>query len=80
VSDMSPELLERFVAVLAEAARPKVALRKPEAAAALDLSLRAFEQYVMPQLKVVRPGGRIVLVPVKELERYVAEHAARTLE
>jgi|GEM_PF-3246476 len=76
----SPELLERFVGVLAEAARPRLALSRPEAAAALGVSLRFFDEYVMPELRVVRPGGRRVLVPVKELERWLAENAARTLE
>jgi hypothetical protein len=56
----------------------KLALTKPEAAAALSMSVDSFERYVQRDLKVVR-RGRIVLVPVSELERWVAENAARTL-
>jgi hypothetical protein len=57
----------------------KLALTKPEAAAALSMSVDSFERYVQPDLKLVR-RGRIVLVPVRELEAWIAANAARTLD
>ncbi len=57
---------------------PRVALTRAEAAAALGMSLDSFERHVQPELRLVRRGS-IVLVPVGELERWVAEVAERTL-
>jgi hypothetical protein len=41
-----------------------------KAAEALSMSANSFERYVMPEIKVVR-RGRLVLVPVRELERWM---------
>ena len=59
-------------------APPRLALTRAEASAAIGVSTDFFEQHVQPDLKVVRQG-RKVLVPVAELERWVAERANRTL-
>jgi hypothetical protein len=59
-------------------APPRVALTKGEAAAALGVSPDSFERHVQPELKLIR-RGRLLLVPVAELERWVAEQAAPTL-
>jgi hypothetical protein len=75
----SPELLERFIAVLATAASSRLALSPDEAAGALAVSRDFFDEHVLPELRVVR-RGRKVLVAVAELERWLAENAARTLE
>jgi hypothetical protein len=37
-----------------------------------------FEQHIMPDLRVIREG-RKVLIPTAELELWVNEHASRTL-
>jgi hypothetical protein len=55
-----------------------VALSVDEAAAALPVSSHSLERYVLPELRVVRVGRRIV-IPLRELERYAEEHASRSL-
>jgi hypothetical protein len=55
---------------------PRIALTPPEAAAAIGVGPDFFEAYVAPQLRLVR-RGRKRLVPVSELERWVAESASR---
>lgn len=57
----------------------RVALTRPEAAAALGMSVDSFERYVQPELRIIR-RGRMRLVPVAELERWAVENAAFTLE
>jgi len=63
---------------LARAPVPRVALTRAEAAAALGLSVEAFRVHVQPHLRLIR-RGRIVLVPLVELERWAIESAERTL-
>jgi len=57
---------------------PRLALTREEAAAALGMSLDSFERHVQPALRIVRLG-RMRLVPVDELRRWVDENAARTV-
>jgi hypothetical protein len=57
---------------------PRLALDRTEAAAALGMSIDSFERHVQPSLRMVRLG-RMRLVPIAELERWLAEHAERTL-
>lgn len=57
---------------------PKLALSKAEAADALGVSVDFFEAHVMPTLRVVRKGRR-VLVAVREIERWLDANAALTL-
>jgi hypothetical protein len=56
----------------------RLALTRAEAAASLSMSIDSFERYVQPDLKLIRPS-RLVLVPVRELERWIELHAERTL-
>jgi excisionase family DNA binding protein len=56
----------------------RVTLSPQEAAAALGVSRDFFDEHVKPELRVVR-RGRLVLVPVRELEKWVDENAARTV-
>lgn len=56
--------------------RVRLTVSRVEAAAMLDLSLDTFEAHVLPELRVVRVGRR-VLVPVAELERWVERNAVR---
>jgi hypothetical protein len=56
----------------------RIALTRREAAEALGMGLTAFENYVQPELRLIR-AGRKVLVPVAELERWAAEHAEPSL-
>jgi hypothetical protein len=53
---------------------PRIALTPPEAAAAIGVGPDFFDQNVAPHLRLIR-RGRKRLVPVSELERWVAESA-----
>jgi hypothetical protein len=55
---------------------PRLALTREEAAAALGMSLNSFERHVQPTIRLVRLG-RMRLVPVRELERWLTENAVR---
>ena len=57
---------------------PRLALTRAEASAALGMSLDSFERYVQPSIRLVRLG-RMRLVPVREIDRWLDEHAGRTL-
>lgn len=61
---------------------PRIALTKPEAARALGVSVDHLERHVLPGLRVIRSGHgqrRLVLIPVRELERWADEQAAYPL-
>ena len=58
---------------------PRVALTREEAAAAIGMSLNSFERHVQPTMRLVRLG-RMRLVPVSELQRWLTEHARPTLD
>ena len=62
-----------------ESSIPRLALSKAEAAEAIGASVDYLEQHVMPELRVVR-RGRKVLIPVSELQRWLDASAALTLE
>jgi hypothetical protein len=53
-----------------------IVLAKPEAAAALAMSIDSFERYVMADVRCVR-RGRLRLFPVAELERWANDNAER---
>jgi hypothetical protein len=57
----------------------RLALTRAEAAKAIGMSIDSFERYVQPELKIVRVG-RMRLIQVRELERWLQENAARVLE
>jgi hypothetical protein len=57
---------------------PRLALTRDEAARALGMSLISFERHVQPTIRLVRLG-RMRLVPVGELERWLTENAERTI-
>jgi excisionase family DNA binding protein len=58
---------------------PRFALTRLEAAQSLGVSVDFFETHVQSELRVIR-RGRLVLVPVSELQRWCDRNAARTLE
>jgi hypothetical protein len=57
---------------------PRVTLTREEAAASLGMSIDSFERHVQRDVRVIR-RGRMVLVPVGELERWAAEAAEKVL-
>jgi hypothetical protein len=57
---------------------PRIALSREEAAKSLGMSLDSFERHVQPSLRMCRLG-RMRLVSIRELERWVEEHAEHTI-
>jgi hypothetical protein len=55
---------------------PRLALTREEAADSISMSLNSFERHVQPTIRLVRLG-RMRLVPVSELERWLDENASR---
>ena len=55
---------------------PRIALTPAEAAAAIGVGPDFFDANVAPELRLIR-RGRKRLVPVSELERWMAENAER---
>jgi hypothetical protein len=55
-----------------------VCVSRETAAAALGMGITLFAEQVQPELKVVRVGSK-VLIPTSELQRWVEQHAERTL-
>lgn len=56
----------------------KLVLSVEEAAEAMSVSRDSFERHVMPQIRLVHLGRRL-LIPVVELERWVESHSAEPL-
>ena len=75
------EALAELVADKLSRRRPvdRKALTRQEAADSLGVSLDHLERHVLPDLRLIR-SGRLVLVPVAELDRWADRAAARTLE
>ena len=57
---------------------PRLALTREEAASALGMSLDSFERHVQPTIRLLRLG-RMRLIPIRELDRWVDAHAGQTL-
>ena len=57
---------------------PRLALSVDEAAVSIGVSRDFLEEHVLSELRMVRRGRRR-LIPVRELERWLLESAARTL-
>ncbi len=58
---------------------PRLALNVKEACAAIGVSWDVWKAQVEPDVRLVRLGTR-KLVPIAELERWLAEHAETILE
>jgi len=57
----------------------RLALSPSEAAEAIGVSRDFFDEHVRPELRVVRRGRRL-LVPVRELERWLERSASRVVD
>jgi hypothetical protein len=57
----------------------RLALRPADAAHVLSVSPDFLAEHVLPELRVIR-RGRLVLIPVSELARWVDRNAALTVE
>lgn len=71
--------MSRSAAVQHIGSIPRLALTREEAAISLSLSLDSFERHVQPTVRMVRLG-RMRLVPIRELDRWLEENASRTLD
>jgi hypothetical protein len=56
---------------------PRLCVKPEEAAHMLGVSRDYFDEHVKPELRIIRHGSRMVLVPVAELVRWVERNAAR---
>ena len=56
----------------------RLAVTRVEAARALGVSINSFERHVQPELRIVR-RGKLRLIPVREIERWLEENAEWTL-
>ena len=57
---------------------PRLALNIKDACQALSVSWDVWKQHIEPDVRIVRIGTR-KLVPVAELQRWLADHAETTL-
>jgi hypothetical protein len=57
----------------------RIGLSPDEAAAALGISRNSFDRWILPSIRVARIGRRVV-VPVRELERWLDRHSAVLLD
>ncbi len=57
---------------------PRLALTRQDAAASIGMSLDSFERHVQPTIRMVRLG-RLRLVPVEELGRWLSENAQQAI-
>lgn len=52
-------------------------VKPSEAAEILCVSSDFFDEHIKPELRIIRPGSKTILIPVVELERWVDQSAAR---
>lgn len=57
---------------------PRLGLTREEAAEALGMSINSFDRHVKDELRCLRLG-KLRIYPVREIERYLEEHATLTL-
>jgi excisionase family DNA binding protein len=58
---------------------PRLALTREEAAMALGIGLTTFKERVQPHLRLVRMG-KVRMIPVAELEKWLVENAEKVIE
>jgi excisionase family DNA binding protein len=64
--------------VKGETGTSRLAVSPREAAAMLGVSRDFFDEHILPELRVVR-RGRLVLIPVTEIQRWLDREAGLTL-
>ena len=58
---------------------PRLALRLEEAAEAIGVSHDYFAKNIAPELRIVRRGSRVRLVPISELQAWLDANASYAL-
>lgn len=76
--ERAKDAVNRRARMLTPTPRFPLAISKVEAAQRLGVSVDFLEAHVLPELKAVR-RGRKVLIPVPELESWLEKNAAKTL-
>jgi hypothetical protein len=77
LASIGAALLGRLNSAPAEAM--PLTLTETGASKRLGVSAGFFKSYVLPELRVIRRGAR-VLIPLSELERWIDRSAARTVD
>ena len=67
----------RGVRAASRSSLKRITVMPAEAAEMLGVSRDFFDEHVKPELRIIRPGSRTILIPVAELERWVEKSAAR---
>jgi len=44
----------------------------------LGVSRDSFDEHIKPELRIVRRGSKLILIPVVELERWLEKNATRS--
>jgi excisionase family DNA binding protein len=83
--DEAPEPAARSLRLVAAPADgpallARVTVTPNEAAEMLGVSRDFFDEHVKPALRIIRPGRKIILIPVAELSRWAETSAARWTE
>ena len=55
----------------------RIAMTVPDAAALLGMHPTAFKTHVLPKLRVIPLSRKLILVPRRELERWVEKNATQ---
>src|SRR5579862_9848591 len=79
VVTLAPEAIAELKAALEHAARPRLTYTPEEACQVLGVSRAFFYERIRPELRVIR-RGKLVLIPVRELERWLSESAERVFD
>ena len=56
---------------------PRLPVKPDDAAEMLGVSRDYLDEHIKPELRIVRRGSTIILIPVAELERWLEKSAAR---
>lgn len=79
VVTLAPEAIAELKAALEHAARPRLTYTPEEACEALGVGRSFFDERIKPELRLIR-RGKLVLIPCRELERWVSESAERVFD
>lgn len=61
----------------AAAALARLTVMPNEAADLLGVSRDFFDEHVRPELRIIRRGSKTILIPVRELERWIEQSAVQ---
>jgi hypothetical protein len=56
---------------------PRLTVMPNEAARMLGVSRDFFDEHVRPELRTIRRGRKTILIPIRELDRWAEQSAAR---